>query len=353
MLGADAAGAKERDDPRAGRACRSDGRTRAKAPHRGGRSLGRPDDARDARRASRARGETASPRRPHAQARLRGALERPRARLEARPGASDPCAERIARPRADRRPLPSRRAARRDRRQDRRRPAVRRGADDVAARVGRGRAGGGTLRVHRRGRRRVGAGHAARLADGAPRPSRACEGDRTDRRRDRPGVQLRASRRRVVAAPGRPRAAGGAAAGVRPHVSAGGAARRDLQLQACARARRRLRHAPAQPSQGAPREDRARARGALARGRRDRPGAARPPLHRRRRGRRRRPLLGAGRRGRARAVRRLGGGGAPVRGPGAGREPPAGARIATYASSSCARCWARRSSLSAVGRRRR
>ena len=123
---------------------------------------------------------------------------------------------------------------------------------------------------------------AARLADGPPRPPRAGQGGRADRRRDRPRVLARAARRRVADLPEaelqrRPRPAGRLRAGLPPRH----AARGDLQLQARAGPGRGLPVAAQVQAPAAPRPDRRRcSRSGSRRSSRTAARAARPSLDR-------------------------------------------------------------------------
>ena len=164
--------------------------------------------------------------------------------------------------------------------QDRRGAAVRRGADQVGARIGRAQRGRRSLRVQRPRARHRHPRHLARLADGAPGPLPAGARGRPDRGRDRARVQLRADLRGVPALQARARRGPRPAHRVGAGLPAPGDPRCGVHLQARAGARHRLRFAAAEPAPGAAPQDRARDRAAPARDQGHRAGAAGPSLHR-------------------------------------------------------------------------
>ena len=215
-----------------------------------GRALGRPDHARAARPRGRARAST-----------CRCCWSSPSARSSRRPGPATRTSTLLTLSRLSRRQAAAMVGAGHGRQgaaaevceqivaQDRRRAAVRRGADQDGAGV-RAAARTPASRYALTGPAAAARdpGDAAGLADGPARPAGAGQGGGADRRRDRPGVLLRA-------AGGGRRAAARTSCGTRwPSWSppgwssaAGSRPRRVYTLQARAGAGRRLRNAAARP----------------------------------------------------------------------------------------------------------
>ena len=188
-------GAEAADVAGAGRPARGPGGAAAGAGAVRGRALDRPVDARAPGPRDRAHPAAAGPGADHLPAGVPAALDRPGARHHADHEPSGPAPG----GRSGRAGHGRQAAAGGDRRADRgahrRRAAVRRGADQDGAGIGPARGRRRSLRAVRPAAAARDPDDAARLADGPPRPPRAGQGGRADRRRDRPRVLPRAARR--------------------------------------------------------------------------------------------------------------------------------------------------------------
>src|SRR6516165_9887495 len=237
------------------RSARSTGAAEAGLDAVRGRPLGRCDLARGAQSDGRTRPRLAGIRADHLPAGIRGTLDRPLARDQhsARPPGTrrgrDPS-------RARRRPAAAARGDGADRRQDRRCPALCRGIDQGGAGIRPARRGAARLAPRRAIAALRHSGDVAGFVGGAARSAGAGQGDRANRRRDRPRILLpaaargRRSRRAGIARGTDAARRGGAA------VPLGRAARCALHLQARAGPGHSLRNPAQEPAADAAPADR-------------------------------------------------------------------------------------------------
>ncbi len=194
-----AGGAEAADVAGAGRPARGPGGAAAGAGAVRGRALDRPLDARAPGPRDRAHPAAAGPGADHLPAGVPAALDRPGARHHADHEPSGPAPGGRSGRAGHGRQAAAGGGRRADRGAHRRRAAVRRGADQDGAGIGPARGRRRPLRAVRPAAAARDPDDLARLADGPPRPPRAGQGGRADRRRDRPRVQPRAARRGLAA----------------------------------------------------------------------------------------------------------------------------------------------------------